>query len=102
MTRCSLCDFPVKAGGFTCIACKESFCSHHAARMNTADLQCCDSCVRQCASCEAVKPVTEGSDIGEMDWLCSVCLAGSAVLNVELMPPGVPIHSTEEEFQEVA
>lgn len=97
MTRCSICDFPIKACGLTCLACQRSFCSHHAARMNTADLQCCDSCVRQCASCEAVKPVTEGSDIGEMDWLCAVCLAGSAVLNVELMPPSVGIFEESNE-----
>lgn len=88
VARCSVrhCGDPIKAGGFVCVACGDAYCSHHAARSCAADIKTCDDCIRQCAGCQAVKPVTEGKDVGQSDFLCNTCLAGSAVLSVELGP----------------
>lgn len=107
MTRCDVshCDMPIGAAGYTCVVCQRSFCAQHTGLC--ADLKCCENDARQCIICLQVKPANQGADIGPMDWMCSICLNGHAILSVELgradvcelMPPLRPIY--EESPNEV-
>lgn len=89
MIRCESkhCDMPIGDTGLVCVSCKRAYCKRHATE--GVDIGCCDECVCQCAGCAAVKPASEGQDFGEMEWLCSICLGGHAILSVELRPVDV-------------
>lgn len=81
MSRCSVCDFPLKLGSFTCVACSMGFCSHHARRMGAADLLCCDSCLRECSGCLQAFPKSEGVHL-RGEFFCGKCW-GSGVIGKE-------------------
>lgn len=86
------CGMPIDPGGFVCVVCGDLLCKRHAGLC--ADLKCCENCSAQCASCTCVLPANQGADVGD-EWLCSTCLNGAAVLNVELGPLDIELLGRE-------